>query len=120
MWHIDRLTRSPRELEDAIDLADRQGITGAPAARRGDLPPPAGMRPVGRSRRATPPHQATACNSSPAHPVVTCWTGTGGIGDDAGTARSIRYEGVPRVPASGPWGGHDREVARSPSRRLGR
>src|SRR5712692_2583222 len=25
-WHVDRLTRSPRELEDVIDLHDGQGI----------------------------------------------------------------------------------------------
>ena len=25
-WHVDRLTRSPRELEDVIDLAERHGL----------------------------------------------------------------------------------------------
>ncbi|OIJ88515.1 hypothetical protein BIV25_36810 [Streptomyces sp. MUSC 14] len=40
-WHADRLTRSPRELEDVIDLAGRQGVELAtrrstgPSGRRG-------------------------------------------------------------------------------------
>jgi site-specific DNA recombinase len=25
-WHVDRLTRSPRELEEVIDLDDQRGI----------------------------------------------------------------------------------------------
>jgi DNA invertase Pin-like site-specific DNA recombinase len=29
-WHVDTLTRSPRELEEVIDLADRRGIELAP------------------------------------------------------------------------------------------
>src|SRR5437588_10523727 len=28
-WHVDRLTRSPRELEDVIELADRPGLARA-------------------------------------------------------------------------------------------
>jgi len=31
-WHVDRLTRSPRQLEDVIDLAERNGVELATAA----------------------------------------------------------------------------------------
>jgi site-specific DNA recombinase len=32
-WHVDRLTRSPRELEDVIDLAERNGAEPGTATR---------------------------------------------------------------------------------------
>ncbi|MED7928172.1 recombinase family protein [Nonomuraea sp. LP-02] len=41
-WHVDRLTRSPRELEDVIDLADRRGIELAIATGEIDLATPTG------------------------------------------------------------------------------
>ena len=42
VWNIDRLTRSPRELEDVIDLADRNGFKVANLGGGIDLPTPAG------------------------------------------------------------------------------
>jgi DNA invertase Pin-like site-specific DNA recombinase len=33
-WHVDRLTRFPRELEDVIDLADRFGVELATVTER--------------------------------------------------------------------------------------
>ncbi|MCI0689919.1 MAG: recombinase family protein, partial [Sporichthyaceae bacterium] len=36
-WHVDRLTRSPRELEDVIDLADRLGVELATVTGEIDL-----------------------------------------------------------------------------------
>ncbi len=38
-WHVDRLTRSPRELEDVIDLHDTRGIALATATGRLTCPP---------------------------------------------------------------------------------
>jgi site-specific DNA recombinase len=35
VWRVDRLTRSPREIEDVIDLADRHGIELATVTRGG-------------------------------------------------------------------------------------
>jgi site-specific DNA recombinase len=36
-WHVDRLTRSPRELEDVTDLADKHGIELATVTGEVDL-----------------------------------------------------------------------------------
>jgi hypothetical protein len=40
-WHVDRLTRSPRELEEVIDLHDRRGIMLATVTGEMDLATPA-------------------------------------------------------------------------------
>ena len=46
-WHVDRLTRSPRELEDVIDLHDGQGIALATVTGEIDLStPPAAWWPA--------------------------------------------------------------------------
>ncbi|QNE46288.1 hypothetical protein F1C58_04760 [Glaciihabitans sp. INWT7] len=42
VWNIDRLTRSPRELEDVIDLADRSGFKVANLGGDVDLSTPSG------------------------------------------------------------------------------
>jgi len=42
VWSIDRLTRTPRELEDIIDLADRQGLELANVGGNTDLSTPEG------------------------------------------------------------------------------
>lgn len=41
-WHIDRLTRSPSELEDVIALAERHGVALATATGEVDLSTPTG------------------------------------------------------------------------------
>ncbi|MCX2969187.1 MULTISPECIES: hypothetical protein [Streptomyces] len=38
-WHVDRLTRMPRELENVIGLADRRGIVLAMINRAKAAPP---------------------------------------------------------------------------------
>ncbi|MFD9973801.1 recombinase family protein [Streptomyces sp. NPDC059017] len=57
VWHVDRLTRSPRELEDVIDLADRQGIELATVSGEIDLATPTG-RMVARMLGAAARHEA--------------------------------------------------------------
>ncbi|TKV61336.1 recombinase family protein [Nakamurella flava] len=42
VWDVDRLTRTPRELEDVIDLADRQGLALASVGGDIDLSTPQG------------------------------------------------------------------------------
>jgi DNA invertase Pin-like site-specific DNA recombinase len=42
VWSMDRLTRTPRELEDVIDLADRQGLALANVGGNTDLSTPEG------------------------------------------------------------------------------
>lgn len=42
VWSIDRLTRTPRELEDIIDLADRHGLALANVGGNTDLSTPEG------------------------------------------------------------------------------
>ncbi|MDQ1206622.1 recombinase family protein [Microbacterium sp. SORGH_AS_0862] len=42
VWAVDRLTRTPRELEDIIDLADRHGLTLANVSGTIDLETPEG------------------------------------------------------------------------------
>ena len=42
VWSMDRLTRTPRELEDIIDLADRQGLALANVGGNTDLSTPEG------------------------------------------------------------------------------
>ena len=42
VWDVDRLTRSPRELEDVIDLADRLGLSLASVGGEIDLGTPQG------------------------------------------------------------------------------
>lgn len=42
VWDVDRLTRTPRELEDIIDLADRQGLALASIGGEIDLATPQG------------------------------------------------------------------------------
>ncbi|WP_234384634.1 recombinase family protein [Streptomyces sp. MMG1121] len=54
---MDRLTRSPRELEDVIDLADRQGVELAVVSGEIDLATPTG-RMVARMLGAAARHEA--------------------------------------------------------------
>ncbi|WP_406442730.1 recombinase family protein [Streptomyces sp. NBC_01613] len=57
VWHVDRLTRSPRELEDVIDLADRRGVELATVSGEIDLATPTG-RMVARMLGAAARHEA--------------------------------------------------------------
>lgn len=56
-WHVDRLTRSPRELEDVIDLADRHGLALATVTGDIDLATPTG-RMVARMLGAAARHES--------------------------------------------------------------
>ncbi|WP_220182829.1 recombinase family protein [Sphaerisporangium album] len=56
-WHVDRLTRSLRELEDVIDLADRRGIELATVTGEIDLATPTG-RLIARMLGAAARHEA--------------------------------------------------------------
>ncbi|GHC67097.1 recombinase family protein [Streptomyces cinnamoneus] len=56
-WHVDRLTRSPRELEDVIDLADRRGLELATVSGEIDLATPTG-RMIARMLGAAARHEA--------------------------------------------------------------
>ncbi len=56
-WHVDRLTRSPRELEDVIDLADRRGLELATVSGEIDLATPTG-RLIARMLGAAARHEA--------------------------------------------------------------
>ena len=56
-WHVDRLTRSPRELEDVIDLADRHGLELATVTGEIDLATPTG-RMIARMLGAAARHEA--------------------------------------------------------------
>ncbi|MEU0482233.1 recombinase family protein [Streptosporangium sp. NPDC006013] len=56
-WHVDRLTRSPRELEDVIDLADRRGVELATVTGEIDLVTPTG-RLIARMLGAAARHEA--------------------------------------------------------------
>ncbi|MFC5718990.1 recombinase family protein [Streptomyces gamaensis] len=56
-WHVDRLTRSPRELEDVIDLADRNGLELATVTGEIDLATPTG-RMIARMLGAAARHEA--------------------------------------------------------------
>ncbi|MEU3169066.1 recombinase family protein [Streptosporangium sp. NPDC006930] len=56
-WHVDRLTRSPRELEDVIDLADRRGVELATVTGEIDLATPTG-RLIARMLGAAARHEA--------------------------------------------------------------
>ena len=42
VWDIDRLTRTPRELEDVVDLADKHGVALASVGGEVDLATPQG------------------------------------------------------------------------------
>lgn len=60
-WHVDRLTRHPRELEDVIDLADRLGLELATATGEIDLATPTGRmvaRILGAAARHESEHKA--------------------------------------------------------------
>lgn len=56
-WHVDRLTRSPRELEDVIDLHDRHGVYLATCTGEIDLSTPTG-RMVARTLGAAARHES--------------------------------------------------------------
>jgi site-specific DNA recombinase len=56
-WHVDRLTRTPRELEDVIDLHDKSGIQLATATGEIDLATPTG-RLVARTLGAAARHES--------------------------------------------------------------
>src|ERR1700723_903332 len=56
-WHVDRLTRSPRELEDVIDLHDKHGIQLATCTGEIDLSTPTG-RFIARALGAAARHEA--------------------------------------------------------------
>jgi site-specific DNA recombinase len=60
-WHVDRLTRAPRELEDVIDLADRHGFELATCTGEIDLATPTGRlvaRMLGAAARHESEHKA--------------------------------------------------------------
>jgi len=60
-WHVDRLTRSPRELEEVIDLHDKRGIVLATVTGEMDLSTPTGQmlaRMLGAAARHEAEHQA--------------------------------------------------------------
>lgn len=60
-WHVDRLTRSPRELEDVIDLADRHRLDLATVTGDIDLSTPTGRmvaRMLGAAARHEGEHKA--------------------------------------------------------------
>jgi DNA invertase Pin-like site-specific DNA recombinase len=60
-WHVDRLTRSPRELEDVIDLHDQHGIQLATCTGDIDLSTPTGRfiaRALGAAARHESEHKA--------------------------------------------------------------
>ncbi|MFB7618739.1 recombinase family protein [Kitasatospora sp. NPDC056181] len=56
-WHVDRLTRSPRELEDVIDLADKHGVELGTVTGEIDLGTPTG-RLIARMLGAAARHEA--------------------------------------------------------------
>jgi site-specific DNA recombinase len=56
-WHVDRLTRTPRELEDVIDLHDKAGIQLATVTGEIDLSTPTG-RLVARTLGAAARHES--------------------------------------------------------------
>jgi site-specific DNA recombinase len=56
-WHVDRLTRSPRELEEVIDLHDQRGIILATVTGEMDLSTPTG-RMLARMLGAAARHEA--------------------------------------------------------------
>lgn len=60
-WHIDRLTREPRELEDVIDMANRYGVDLATVTGEVDLGTPTGRmvaRIIGATARQEAEHKA--------------------------------------------------------------
>jgi hypothetical protein len=60
-WHVDRLTRSPQELEEVIDLHDKRGIALATVTGELDLSTPAGRmlaRMLGAAARHEAEHKA--------------------------------------------------------------
>jgi site-specific DNA recombinase len=56
-WHVDRLTRTPRELEDVIDLHDKAGVQLATVTGEIDLSTPTG-RLVARTLGAAARHES--------------------------------------------------------------
>ena len=56
-WHVDRLTRTPRELEDVIDLHDKHGVQLATCTGDIDLSTPTG-RFIARALGAAARHEA--------------------------------------------------------------
>lgn len=61
VWHVDRLTRSPVELEHVIDLADRHGLQLATVTGEVDLATPTGRmvaRILGAAARQESEHKA--------------------------------------------------------------
>lgn len=61
VWHVDRLTRTPRELEDVIELADRHGSELATVTGEVDLSTPTGRmiaRMLGAAARHESEHKA--------------------------------------------------------------
>jgi DNA invertase Pin-like site-specific DNA recombinase len=56
-WHVDRMTRTPRELEDVIDLHDKAGVQLATVTGEIDLSTPTG-RLVARTLGAAARHES--------------------------------------------------------------
>ncbi|MFI9355842.1 recombinase family protein [Streptomyces lydicus] len=80
-WHVDRLTRSPRELEDVIDLADRHGLELATVSGEIDLATPTG-RMIARMLGAAARHEAEHKARAPAEAAPS--GGRGGEGSRRG------------------------------------
>ncbi|MGH3547084.1 MAG: recombinase family protein [Pseudonocardiaceae bacterium] len=69
-WHVDRLTRTPRELEDVIDFADRRGLALATVTGEIDLATPSGRmtaRMLGAAARYESEHKAERQRSQIQH-----------------------------------------------------
>ncbi|WP_083744280.1 recombinase family protein [Microbispora rosea] len=86
--HVDRLTRSPRELEDVIDQTDQRGIELATVTGEIDLATPTGRliaRTLGAAARHEAEHKAER-QKRPAMPERR-----GGQGRRRWDARPYRY-----------------------------
>lgn len=57
VWHVDRMTRKPRELEDVIDLAEKLGVQLGTVAGEIDLATPTGKM-IARMLGAAARHEA--------------------------------------------------------------
>lgn len=80
-WDVDRLTRTPRELEDVVDLAEHRGVALASVGGEIDLATPQG--------RLTARIKASVARERAAHPP--------GEGQDGGAGRGRRAAWADRL-----------------------
>jgi site-specific DNA recombinase len=106
VWHVDRLTRSPRELEDVIDLADRHGLALATVTGDVDLATPTGRmvaRMLGAAARHESEHKAVRQRRQARQAAEAGRTQTTALAHRSRSCSRCSHSSPGGMPSRGSW-----------------